>query len=468
MKHNPTAGTGQVFKFTFKQVCTSKGWLISTVLMAALLLIVIPALIVAVVAFTSEDEPKDKEKIIETVYVVDETEGAADYNVFAEINGEKEPITFTPYQSMDEAVSASKNVANTLVLRVTKPAEKYLISVCLPEETGISRSSANSLANDIASGFQMILMQKAELSPEAAATLKLPIETSTQMLTDQSNENNDDDDDGLKMVLNFIVPFFTLMLLYFMVLFYAQSMANTVMLEKNSKLMETILTATSPFSLLFGKLLATAAAAFMQVLIWLVCGVSGMALGTIGALTFAPDVQNEAINTIDTVMEESGSLFSVSGTILAIVMLALALVVYLALGAISGALASKAEDLSKTTFVFALVLVISFFLCLTMPTPEMMETDDLTMISAAPWLRYFPFTAMLIDPGELLLGKLPLSTGFIALGLMIVTVVAIIALSATIYKMLMLYRGNPPTPKALLTMFKQGHAAAKAEKTAKD
>ena len=136
MKRNPLAGTGKVFGFSIKQTCTSKGWLISTILIAALLLIGIPLLFLAITSALTDDNTKDESKRIQTVFVVDETEGTADYSVLAE------DLTFTAYDSMEQALANAEKGAQTIVLNVTKPEKTYILTAYLPENTAVSRSRA--------------------------------------------------------------------------------------------------------------------------------------------------------------------------------------------------------------------------------------------------------------------------------------------------------------------------------------
>jgi len=448
MNHNPLSGTGKVFCFSFKQTCLSKGWLISTVVIAALLLIGIPLIFLGITAAASDENEDDSDQI-RTVFVVDETAGEADYSVISE------KITFTAFAAMDEAVDAAasasgEDAANTVILRVTKPDETYLLSVYLPENTNISRSRASSFADESAGMFSAVLLQKAELSAEEAMLLSMPVTAETVALS-PDNEAESDDTDMMAEILGFILPFFMMMLVYMMVVFYGQSMANSVMLEKTSKLMETILTAVHPFALMAGKLFATACAAVLQILTWLFCGIAGSVAGAMFASSMIPDTDTEAVVIINQIMDSS-SLFSLSGLPLGLLILALGFLLYLSLSSVAGALASKTEDLNKTNIVFVLVLVFSMLMCIGSPSDA---ADDLTMISSATWLRYFPFTALLINPGELVLGKLSLLTGCISALILAVTVILVVLAAAVIYRMLVLYRGNPPTPKKLIEMLRQ-------------
>ena len=85
-------------------------------------------------------------------------------------------------------------------------------------------------------------------------------------------------------------------------------------------------------------------------------------------------------------------------------------------------------------------------------------------MSEAMWLTYFPFTAILVLPSKLLLGQLSATQILIAFSLIIATACFMIWLSATIYRLLVLYRGNPPSMKTLLNMIRTKHAEPLEEK----
>ena len=63
MHANPFAGTGKVFKFSLKQMLTSKGWLGSTLITAVLLLIGIPLLVLCICKIASKAIPKRIRKL---------------------------------------------------------------------------------------------------------------------------------------------------------------------------------------------------------------------------------------------------------------------------------------------------------------------------------------------------------------------------------------------------------------------
>lgn len=453
---NPLAGTGKVFRFTLRQLLCKKGWLISTFLIGGLMLIGIPLLIWGVSAASSDDGDDSDSPLIASVFVCDETDGTADYNLLKEFG--YPDADYTAYDSTDAAIDAVTDANTTLILRVTKQDGTYLLNVLLPDGSVLSRSDADSFAGFVQANFKTLLLEKAQLSPEAAALLSVQISTSASELKPDAAE--DEESDAMKMIVGFVVPFLMLMLMYMMVLLYGQSMANTVMLEKNSKLMETILTAVHPVALMTGKLFATASAAVLQILIWLACLLSGIFGGTFFALQMIPETQNETVQTVNMIAENSRSIFSLSGILMTVVIFAVGFLLYLCLGAISGAMASKAEDLGKTNYIFMIVILISFFLSLSFPSADTPDSD-LSFVSEAAWVRYFPFTAVFVVPGKLITGELGILPACGTVVCMLIGTALLIWLASTVYRGLVLYRGQTPNPKTLIRILRENAGSKK-------
>ena len=162
---------------------------------------------------------------------------------------------------------------------------------------------------------------------------------------------------------------------------------------------------------------------------------------------------------VSTIQEVSDSLISLSvpGILMSIVILALGFLLYLSLSAVSGALASKAEDLNKTNVVFVMILLGSLLLCIMSPT-EMdagLDAGEMKFISEATWLKLFPFTSILVTPGALIMRKVSLLFGCGTIAILIASVILFVLIAAGIYKMLVLYRGEPPKIKQLIAMIRE-------------
>lgn len=241
-------------------------------------------------------------------------------------------------------------------------------------------------------GYTQEALDRAELTPEQRALLTAPVE-----VTVTGGQTGEGEAMGL---LSMLLPFASLMLLYFLVLLYGQSTAASVILEKTSKLMDLFLVSVEPGAMVLGKVLATALAGLLQLAVW------------------------------------------AAGLLLA------GFLLYCSLSAIGGSMAGKAEDLSSTNVLFSLVLVASFFCC-------MFAGGMDGMTSSARWLDYVPFTAILVTPSRVLLGQTSLLGGLVSLALVVVCAGVLTALAGRVYRLMSLYKGNPPTPRRVLRMLRE-------------
>ena len=140
--------------------------------------------------------------------------------------------------------------------------------------------------------------------------------------------------------------------------------------------------------------------------------------------------------------------FTLSGAIVAVLMILAGFLLYCAIAAIGGALAGKPEDLSSTNLLFTLILIVSFF------TTLQSGFLDGNVRSGVGWMDLVPFTAILITPSRILLGNVPVWTGLAALLLTVALTALLVALAGKLYQMMALYKGNLPKPRQILQMLK--------------
>ena len=141
-------------------------------------------------------------------------------------------------------------------------------------------------------------------------------------------------------------------------------------------------------------------------------------------------------------------LFSVPAMLEAVGLLLAGFLLYCSLSAIGGSLAGKVEDLSSTNVLFSLVLVASFLCC-------MFAGDMDGMTSSARWLDYVPFTAVLVTPSRVLLGQTSLMGGLVSLVLVVACAGLLTALAGRVYRLMSLYKGNPPSLRRVLRMLRE-------------
>ena len=139
-------------------------------------------------------------------------------------------------------------------------------------------------------------------------------------------------------------------------------------------------------------------------------------------------------------------MFSLGTVLLAVAVVMAGFLLYCALAAIGGAISSKPEDLSNANILFVLALVISFFAVL----GSSGFGADIPV-----WLNWVPFTAVLVVPGQILIGSVNTAAGMGILAVVLAASLIVILLAGKVYSAMALYKGNLLTPGRIVKMMKE-------------
>lgn len=466
---NELKGLGKIFAFTFERQVKSTGYLVGTIVFA-LLCFLLPAGIMAAVEYFGGDSDSAVETAavspVQTVYVADETDGAADWNLLTQAGSETfGGISYVTCGSLEEADAQAGQEEHSLILlleEAKKTAQEntlsqasngsqngYQMHLLLPDNTSLSEGDAGDLESFLQANFQIILLQKSGIDPAAAAELLVPATTEVTTVGEEALSETEAALESMREVLGMLLPYLNIMILYFLVLFYGQGVANNVIMEKTSKLMDTFLVAVKPTVMVFGKVLAVTAASMLQFVIVAASLIGGFAAGSALVRMINPDSDMLLLLFFDSLSEFQGVL-TVPGILLAVVMMVSGFFLYCSLSAIGGSAAGKPKDLSSTNVVFTTVLIVSFLAALYAGGIGSMDSG-----AFAKWLDFVPFTSILVTPSRIMLGEVSLGMGFVSLLLVLIVSVLCLLLAGKVYRMMALYKGNPPTPAKLMKMLKE-------------
>ena len=466
---NELKGLGKIFAFTFERQVKSTGYLVGTIVFA-LLCFLLPAGIMAAVEYFGGDSDSAVEteavSPVQTVYVADETDGAADWNLLTQAGSETfGGISYVTCGSLEEADAQAGQEEHSLILlleEAKKTAQEnalsqvsngsqngYQMHLLLPDNTSLSEGDAGDLESFLQANFQIILLQKSGIDPAAAAELLVPAATEVTTVREEALSETEAALESMREVLGMLLPYLNIMILYFLVLFYGQGVANNVIMEKTSKLMDTFLVAVKPTAMVFGKVLAVTAASMLQFVIVAASLIGGFAAGSALVRMINPDSDMLLLLFFDSLSEFQG-VMTVPGILLAVVMMVSGFFLYCSLSAIGGSAAGKPEDLSSTNVVFTTVLIVSFLAALYAGGIGSMDSG-----AFAKWLDFVPFTSILVTPSRIMLGEVSLGMGFVSLLLVLIVSVLCLLLAGKVYRMMALYKGNPPTPAKLMKMLKE-------------
>lgn len=490
-------GFTKIFAFTFRQQVCRKGYLITTILVA-LLCLLIPAGILMGSAWsdrgengkqpepekvvqeaeesqsgeeeqmteseTEEDsdlEPATVSSAVKQIFVVNRT-GEEKFNAAALENFDfgsvlemqLPPVRWIEYgEDFEKARKDSAGTNDTLLLAADRQGDTFALHLLYPDGSTLSEEDIWVLSDGVSAYGDLT----AEALNEAAADRdeaggvtdgEAGGATDETAAEDTGEAETEDPLEEIRSLLGMIIPYLNIMVLYFFVLLYGQGVAQSVITEKTSKLMEFFLISVRPSAMILGKLTAVCLSGVIQLFSWILALMAGFSLGSQGAKAIDPETDMLVLQLLQSFGSMTEGMFSTGGVVLAFAMLLTGMLLYCALAAIGGAIAGKPEDLSSTNVVFTLVLIGSFFACLL--------AGGLDGSGAASgWLDWLPFTAVMVTPARILLGSISLAKGFGCLLGSLAAALLFTILAGRLYKQMVLYKGSLPGTKMLMSMLKQ-------------
>jgi len=343
--------------------------------------------------------------------------------------------------SVEEAFANAEQQPSSLIVHPCMEGERLTWNVTLPENAVVSVDAAYALADALTWNSEAILAKAFGMEEKLDAA---DISTVMENAADPDSQERELED--AMDILSMVVPYLNIMLVYFLVLFYGQGVAQNCIAEKQSKLMDTFLISVRPRALLTGKVLAAVAAACLQVAAFAVAIWAGIHFGMVRAEQIGPQPKSILVILIYMMSHEGGSLM-LGNAILAVTMLAAGFLMYCAIASIGGAIASKPEELGGTNILFTLLLVASFLITLQSGVLN-------TVRDGVTWLDFVPFTAVLVSPCKILLGFVSPWIGMLTMCLTLVFGLLVLVFAGKLYRAMALYRGNAPKPKQILEILK--------------
>nr|WP_269810292.1 ABC transporter permease [Kineosporia rhizophila] len=252
------------------------------------------------------------------------------------------------------------------------------------------------LSRLVAAAFQTYqtqgMLELGGMTPDQIAELQ-DVGTPSERLLEGGAEN-----EGVAMVLALAFAF----LFYFTALTFGITISQSVVEEKQSRVIEILVAATPVRVLLAGKVLGNAALALGQVALLLAIGLA------------AASATGQSVAT--TLLLDSGGWF--------LLFFALGFIMLSCVWAAAGALAARQEDLQATTMPLQIVLIAPFL-------AGVYITDPGTALKV---LSYVPFTSPLSMPRRLLIDDAAWWEALISLGIIAVTGLLLIAFAARLYE----------------------------------
>lgn len=406
-----------VFKYEFKKIVLSKGYLISTGIMAIILASVffLPQLIPDLKLFGSSDNTPVA--LIKTDYAKSET---LVQTIHAALPDYEVKLT-------DKSTEEAKQEVINDKAKFFIEANHDLTEVTEYSKIGFSEASTRevqSIDTIVKNLRQSDLLAEQNLAPSAIAKVLNP---DVKINLETVNKNG---------AASVIYTFVLIYALYMAITFYGSHVMNSVVTEKTSRAMEVLATSVKPNALLFGKIISTSLAGLIQIAAIIIEAFICVKISSANNPSFPV---NQIISNIPTQI--------------LVYMLIFFLLGFLICSFLYGAFAStvsKIDELSSAVMPVQIIIVFTFIVTMSAINSGNADTPFNVFLS------YFPFTAPMMMFTRAIISNVSTLEIILSILVLIVSTYFIGWLSARIYRVgILMYGEKPNFIKLMGAIFKK-------------
>lgn len=406
-----------VFKYEFKKIVLSKGYLISTGIMAIILagVFFLPQLISDLKLFKSDDNTPVA--LIKTDYQNSET---LVQTIHAALPDYKVKLT-------DKSTEEAKQEVINDKAKFFIEANHNLTEVTEYSKIGFSEASTRevqSIDAIVKNLRQSDLLAEQNLAPAAIAKVLNP---DVKINLETVNKNG---------AASVIYTFVLIYALYMAITFYGSHVMNSVVTEKTSRAMEVLATSVKPNALLFGKIISTSLAGLIQIAAIIIEAFICVKISSANNPSFPV---NQIISNIPTQI-----------LVYMLIFFLLGFLIYSFLYGAFASTVSKIDELSSAIMPVQIIIVFTFIA--TMSAINSGNADTPFNI----FLSYFPFTAPMMMFTRAIISNVSTLEIILSILVLIVSTYFIGWLSARIYRVgILMYGEKPNFIKLMGAIFKK-------------
>ena len=404
-----------VIAFTIKDMAKRKSFIISTLIILVLIVIGfnIPNIMKAI---TGDNENVSETKIL----IVDSTnvfEGTLPSLNYMEL-GYNVQVANNEVSFEDIKNRIENNDINEAMIIEPKEDGTYKLRYIVENMTQMA-SVPEDLTNAINSLYTNLQISKLGLTQEQIASLSPNFEFTIEQTEEQEVSGN------------IVVIMLLSIVLFYAIYFCAYQVSSSITTEKTSKIMETLVTSTSPRIIVLGKTIGIGIVGLIQI-----CVIVAVAL--ISAKAFLePELLNAVLDM---------SMMTPYLAIMTIVYFILGYLAYALLYALTGSTVSKPEDIQSANTPVAILAVIGFYLSyFTMMNP----TSELNQFAAI-----FPISSPFCMPFRIMMGIASTSEIILSIVVLVITILIIAQVAIKIYSNAILNYGTKMTFKDIVKVYR--------------
>ena len=406
-----------VIKFTFKELIKNKSYKLTTLFLVAITIIAFNIPNISNYFNKSNKTNADKNKIVnkQKVYIYDE------FKVLNDINNDlnKHPVyKFEIKNEKADLNELSKNVNDKKeVIYIVKEVKNYNITIAgLKNQNNTFSTYTTDIEQYINSSYKKHLINKLNISDNEKQLLSNDI----SFITENTIKNNGD------INKNANIAMFGMVFIFYIVLFYSIAVGTSITTEKTNKVVETLLTSTSPLNIIVGKVIGVGLTGILQMSIVIVTAI-------ISSQIFLPKeymtILLQNINLSPVII--LGFLYY----------FIFGFLIYAFLIACVGATVTKQEEVQQAQAPFSFLLIIGFYL-------SIFGSNSKGILNTIA--TYLPISSPFINTMNLLSRKLSMIDIILPMLVLLIFTAIVAYISSIIYKKVIMNYGTRIKGIALL------------------
>ena len=402
-----------VMEFTIKETIKRKSFIISMLIIIGIIIIGfnVPNIIEAF-SKSSDDE---KAKIL----IVDEENIFGKELIKLDTDNEEYEYTITKEKTSQDEIKEKINNEEYNSCFIFKKEENTIKIDYVVSSLSMGESIPEDLLESFQTQYTAVQIQKAGITQEQLQAMFTQFDVNVI----QTDENAASGNIFISMMISIA--------LFFAIYFCAYQVSTSITTEKTSKIMETLVTSTSPRTIVLGKTLGIGIVGIAQVII------------IVGVTVLSANLFLDA-ELLKTVFDMS-SLTPVF-YIATLAYFLLGYFMYAFLYALTGSMLTNPEDIQSANGPIAMIVMIGFYLAyFSMMNPA----SDINLFAAV-----FPFSSPFCMPLRILVGSAKTGEIVSSAAILIISIIIIAKISIKIYSSAILNTGTKMNFKSALKILK--------------
>lgn len=450
MNKRDYTGWKDVFTFSFIQGIKSKAYKVSLLIFAGLCLVGVPFL-----GFVnSKGSDKQEPTKVENLFVCDSTSFSFDYeNLLKDARYSALKISekgAEEFGGLKEELKNNPQAADVLVKVDYDPAGVFSLTFVKGNSPIFSADDYEQLTEDFRKEFEEAKITAIDVTKEQMEHVTAPVEYVVEKTSFDENHNAFiepmKENEGISFA-EYSILLGGLIFVMMIINLSGGQIANQIVTEKSTRVVEYLMINVRPLALIIGKILSSLLMVVIEFAVMIVGFIIGNRISETLFGTSGMASESSIVLFVKSLSQISPARFA-----LCLVVVLLGVLFFSIIAGLAGASVSKMEEMAEGMKLYQLFLILGSYTGIAVCIMQMSGSVDSSVITA---LSIFPVSAPFILPGNLILGKISMMTGIIGAVLLAVVTSLLYMFTAGVYEAMIFYNGKVLKIKDIIGIYKK-------------